>query len=185
MRQEPPPSPEDVEERWRVLRADAERRNRAAVARCRFPVYGLDDRWQGRRWIGGFGSSNSELRNLELAHGDPHDPASPLVRVDTTTEGTLVAQTLVQTLWLESGAHTEAMRSTFEARDPVATWDELTFAIDRAPQPFRSLRSTVTWVATGAVGDVVLSIVGRHVDPTSVGLVRVDDLEPYLAGTGF
>jgi hypothetical protein len=47
-----------------------------------FSPYGLDDRWQGTRWVGGTGSSDNEITRLELAHGEnPWDEDSTQVRI--------------------------------------------------------------------------------------------------------
>src|SRR6266536_4504246 len=49
-----------------------------------FSPYGLDDRWQDTRWLGGTGSSDNEITRLELAHGEnPWDDEATQVRVQT------------------------------------------------------------------------------------------------------
>jgi hypothetical protein len=161
------------------------------LRRRTFPIYGLDARWTGRRWAGGWGSSAGKVDRIDLAHGDAYDEAAPLVRIETLTlehdpvgmQETTAAQTLAQHLWLEGGDH-DAVRPTFSSPDPTASWGELTLTVDGRRSAFRFLTGGSSWVALGRVGDGIVAVEARHIDPADVGLVTVEDVEPYLADDG-
>ena len=77
-----------VREWWARRRSERQVRDRQAeqhevVRRRSFPIHGLDGRWTGSRWIGGWGSANHEVDHIDLAHGDPHNDSAPLVRITT------------------------------------------------------------------------------------------------------
>ena len=95
-------------------------RRAAALAGVRFPLYGLDRSWHGRRWVGGFGSSGDRVTQATLAHGDAWDDSVPLVRVETIPiddDGPFVrastAKGLAHTLFHETGDQTVEIRDTF------------------------------------------------------------------------
>ena len=56
-------------------------RSRQTVAVCDFAVHGLDERWAGSRWIGGWSWPNGAVGSLTLAFGDPVGEDRPHVRV--------------------------------------------------------------------------------------------------------
>ena len=168
-------------------RIDAQRRE--AVARCSFPVYGLDGSWTGRRWLGGWGGHDGGLDRLELAHGDAWDENAALVRI--TTWGVEVplrrqqaAHTLAQSLWHETGTRSEAMASTFSGEDPTASWLPLALPVDGDAVPFRSLSAGPRWVALGEIGSLLVGLTARNIAPADVALVTIPDPTVYLADDG-
>jgi hypothetical protein len=193
---EPPSDVAKAEQRR--AQAEVQARKRSAASRCDFAVYGLDGTWAGRRWLGGWGESDGELRSLELAHGDVHDTAAPLVRVhtqvtkrreqgwDLTPEqqqsGDMrhLAQSLAQHLWLDGAEHSQALRSTFTEPDPTARWSPLELTLEGTPTTFLSLTGPVSWIAIRAV----IGVLVRNLDVGPVRLAMIEDLEPYLADDG-
>ena len=168
---------------------DDHRARQADILRRRaFPIFGLDQRWDGLRWVGGWGSSGDEITHIGLAHGDPYDPAAALVRIDTwPLAGPMAAMTvanaaqgLARHLWDEGGAPHGLVRPTWTSDDPTETWNTLELAIDGAPMTFRTLGSGALWVALARIGNKLVAIEVRHIDPDNVGLVTIDDVEPYL-----
>ncbi len=182
-----------VAERWarwrgqRSLRAHRSERERV-LRRRRFPIYGLDARWIGLRWVGGWGGSDTAVQHIGLGYGDPYDDRVPLVRVFTwrlsspTDRMTAVnaAHDLAHYLWHEGGH--DVIRPAFTSDDPTGTWSEMVLPVDGEPVMFRSLAAGAFWVALGRVGaDLLVTVQARHVDPAGIDLVTVDDVEPYLA----
>ncbi|MGH8990810.1 MAG: hypothetical protein ACRDZ7_04700 [Acidimicrobiia bacterium] len=158
------------------------------LRRRTFPVFGLDDRWTGPRWTAGWSSSDDVVESIGLGYGDPYDPGSPEVRVFTArlapprermTEVN-ATQELVQYLWHEGGADHDIVRSAYTDQDPTAAWSDVTLPVDGQPTAFRTLASGSFWVALGRVGEGLVTIQARLVDPAGVGLVTVHDVEPYL-----
>ena len=188
----------------RRIQAERQAHKRRAVSRCRFAVYGLDDTWSGRRWIGGFGDSDGELRSVELAHGDPFDETAPLVRVRTElvsiaqrsrpTQFTSdqarffairhAADALAQHLWHAGADHSPALQATFTDDDPTEHWSPLPLIVDGMTVPFRSLVGWTSWIALGVTNGSVIGVQARNIEPDSVRPVVIDDLEPYLADDG-
>lgn len=174
----------------RQLRSNAAQRDDALRQRS-FPIYGLDDQWTGRRWAGGWGGSAGRVDRIDLAHGDAYDEAAPLVRIETVTlqhdpvgmKEAMAAQELAQHLWREGGDH-DAVRPAFTSPDPTASWADLALPVDGRPTAFRFLATGASWVALGRVGDCLVAIQARHVDPDGMGLVTVDAVGPYLADDG-
>jgi len=182
-----------VREWWARRRGDRQLRSHRAeqheiVRRRSFPIHGLDDRWSGSRWIGGWGGSHREVDHIDLAHGDPHDPSAPLVRVTTwrLSPGkadhtvTHAAQELAEHLWREAGAPHALVRTSFTSDDPTIAWSELDLSIDEQPTAFRSLAQPPHWVALARIESSLITIEARHVEPHHVALITVDNIEPYL-----
>lgn len=155
-----------------------------------FPIYGLDDRWDGSRWVGGSGTSNGTINHIDLAHGDPFDEAAPLVRVTTwrlsPPEGLTVANAahqLAESLWQEAGAPHDLVRSTFTSADPTESWSELHLAVDDHATTFRWLAYGAFWVALTRRENYMITVEARNISNEVAALVTVDDVERYLSGT--
>lgn len=167
----------------------ARQRQREDVLRGRsFPIFGLDDRWDGSRWVGGWGSSNDTVDHIDLAHGDPFDEAAALVRVTTwrlaPPEAFTVAnaaQQLAESLWHDAGAPHDLVRATFTSQDPTASWSELVLTVDNNPSTFRCLTHGAFWVALTRAGDLMISVEAGNIANNVAGLVTVDDVERYLS----
>lgn len=178
------------------------RQRQQAASGWRFAVYGLDDSWTGRRWLGGWGGHDGGLDRLELAHGDPWHDHAALVRITTwapthraaervfSREDDLAvrrrnaAKTLAQHLWHETSQPTDGLRATFTEANPVASWDPLTLRVEGAPVTFRSLRAGAHWVALGSLGDLMVALHARHLAADAVALMEVADLASYLLDDG-
>ncbi len=168
---------------------EAHRRQREDILRRRpFAVFGLDDRWTGARWAGGWGGSDKAVDRIGLGFGDPFDDRAPLVRVFTwrlsapTDRLTVanVAHELAEYLWQEGGADHDLVRTAFTSEDPTATWTDLSLPVDGRSLTFRSLAAGSFWVALGRVGECLISVEARHIDAARVALVTVKGVEPYL-----
>jgi hypothetical protein len=184
--------------------AEVQARKRSAASRCDFAVYGLDATWSGRRWFRGWGESDGESSSVEVAHGDAFDEAAPLLRVRTEPvalsqrsrrehfrpeQARLLklrhaAQGLAQELWHAGADHSAALQATFAADDPTEQWSPLPLIVDGQTVTLRWLVGWTSWVALGVTNDSVVGVQARNIEPDSVRLVVIDDLEPYLADDG-
>lgn len=199
----PATEPRDIDiDRSLAQMAQRDVEKRDAVAHCPFPVYGLDRSWTGRRWVGGWGESGGNIDNLELAHGDAHDPNAPLVRVDTrritaepqglnvnlnTVEPVVrrsMARSLVQHLWHETNIYLDATPSTFQSEDPTGQWGAISLNVDGEFREFSSLQVGAKWVAMGKVGDALLGLEARNVETAEVRLVIIANPMDYLQDHG-
>ena len=170
------------------MAAEMLERSRQTVARCDFAVYGLDDRWTGSRWIGGSSGANGALGSLTLAFGDPVGEGRPHVRVTTyrpsaplTLDIRRLSRSLVQDYWHQGAAHSDAMRATFrQHEDPTALWDDLELSVDGRPEVWKGLGDARNWVALAVLDGEAVGVRARAIDALTVGLSRVDDVEPYL-----
>jgi hypothetical protein len=170
--------------------SDDEHRVRQAdiLLRRTFPIFRLDQRWDGLRWAGGWGTSGDETTHIGLAHGDPYDPDEVLVRIDTwPLAGAMAAMTvanaaqgLAEYLWDEGAATHDVVRPTWTSDDPTETWHPLELSVDRAAVAFRTLGSGVLWVALAQIGHTLVAIEARHIEPDDVGLVTIEDVDPYM-----
>lgn len=179
---------------WLAGRRSARQlRNRRAerhqvIRRRSFPVHGLDGRWTGSRWIGGWGGPNRDVDHIDLAHGNPHDHSAPLVRITTwrlsprSAELTVAhaAQNLAEHLWRDAGAPHDLVRSTFTSDDPTIAWSERELSIDQRATAFRSLAQPPHWVALARIESSLITIEARRIEPDKVALVTVENIEPYL-----
>jgi hypothetical protein len=174
------------------------RRQAEQLERASFDSHGLDERWTGLRWIGGWGGSSGETTNLELAHGDhPFDPNEPQVRVATRQPANDrgraftwadLAQQHVNAMWEETGILSDDLRRAafpleFTGRDPTEPWDAADIAVDDAPVRFRVLAAGDRWYAQAHHSDVVLSITAGQWPIERTGLVSVLDVSEYITGT--
>ena len=165
-----------------------EARQAEVLRRRAFAVYGLDARWTGLRWMGGWGGSNDEVHHIDLAHGDPYDEGAPLARVVTwklapPMDDLVVAnaaQGLAQHLWLDADAPHDLVRHAFAAEDPMETWSESALPIDGHRARFRLLAHGPHWIALTRTETRLITIEARHIDPADVALMTIDDIEPYL-----
>jgi hypothetical protein len=165
----------------------ARRREQAEVLYNRtFPVYGLDERWTGSRWFGGFGTHGT-VDHIELAHGDPFDDAAPLVRVAAwrlapPEELTVAnaAHQLADYLWEDGGAPHDLVRPTFTSPDPTASWAEISLQVDRVTSVFRGLVHGPFWVALACTEHAIITVEARHIAREDFGLVTVENVDSYL-----
>lgn len=181
-----PSSPESR----RALEDEHRRRRDRAVRTCGFPLYGLDESWSGSRWVGGYGGSTGRVDEVDLAHGHPRSQGAPLVRVTThplredTPVGLVlenVVHSLSQALWHEGVDH-ERVRPAFVEDDPLRTWERVVLQVSGQPVDFRYLGSDSVWGAVGDVGQEIVSVFARNVQPEGVRLVVISDPEPYING---
>jgi hypothetical protein len=179
-----------------------ERERRAMEAQFRaapLPLYGLPPSWAGPRHLGGYGHRQAKgggpvVTSMSLAHGDPLASHGPELRVEVRADPEEPARA--------PGAEAELRRlladdlrwqaAVAAGQDPgpwgapaagEAAWSEVTVPVDGRPVAFSWLAEDRHWVAHAELEDRTLVLFARDLPPDQVALVRVRDVEPYLAGT--
>lgn len=161
---------------------------RRTVEEAAFPLYGLDGTWTGSRWIGGSGSRNGVVDQIELGHGDWREESVPAVRVTThqvveSMEKFMAlhagAEMLAHEMW-QQGLDHESVRRTYASSDPTEGWDEVTITSGGKPVVFRTMSAPPWWVGLGEVGDAVVALRARNLSPEEIRLEVVEDVERYL-----
>lgn len=148
------------------------------------PLYGLPPSWSGlrmtgdshRAWIDahdGRGPQRTGWEMLGLCHGNPLDPSGGLLQVISATLPGPQAHDLLKAESHRAGSGVE-MRST----SPVTT----VVRVEGEPIVFEGLEDGSGWVLQATLGPTLLSIVGVHWPREGLDLVRVPDVEPYIAG---
>ena len=74
--------------------------------------------------------------------------------------------------------------SSLRSKDPTAGWEVLSIDVAGRPHGFRSLGAGERWVALGRVDGQIIAIEARLLRADEVRLVAIDDLGPYVTGTG-
>jgi hypothetical protein len=137
------------------------------------PLYGVAG-WPGVVMTGDWEWHNGQLATAELAHGDPLGDG-PLVAVKTTND--LDSVSLPD--WLGGPPFSPDGVDIHTEVGPPGAAD---ISVDGQRTGFDCWRDGPAWYATGSLGDHHLSIEGRHTAPEQVSLIRVLDIEPYVAG---
>jgi hypothetical protein len=158
-----------------------------------FPLYGLPASWSGLRQLGGWskGSSEGQLVTtaLELGHGDPLAEEGPQLRVEVRDEHLHAEQRrgLAEELWFAAAPPTHdpaghwVQIAAVHGR-PESAWSPVRIPVDGRPVAFGWLAQGRHWVASAELDDRTLTLHARDLPVESVELVRVTDLEPYIAG---
>jgi hypothetical protein len=175
-----------------------------------FPLYGLPPSWTGARFLGGWAAQRDYRAGVEcttsmqLGHGERLADRGPLllVEVDANAWPRLDPPNLAERLAhagagvgsatptgpRPTGAGTAA-RAGPAGASPAAVGAEAGSAVERVeipvdgePVSFELLADRRHWVAQGERGDLVVTLEARDFPLAQVQLVRVTDLEPYLAG---
>jgi len=165
----------------------------AVAAQVDFPLYGLDRSWIGPRFLSGFGGV-PVVERFTLGFGDPLDPESPLLRVETHRPSDphdevrpqqrhlMAARSLAREM-TTIVAPNDAITATLRSKDPTASWAAQTLDVAGQAHEFRALQFEQAWAALGYVGDQLLAIEVRLAPAADIDLVVVDDLEPFVLGT--
>jgi hypothetical protein len=158
------------EEFWdRITAGEQRMRDSAAV----LPVYRLAD-WAGPVLTGDWEWEDDALVTAGIAHGDPDGPG---VHVRTTTHD---PRAEVARLRRPVPAPAENLVAATPAA--VEIWADGEILVDGTPVAVELWRDGERWWAAGAHDGRGLVLAGNRVPVQDVALVRVRDLEPFLAG---
>jgi hypothetical protein len=164
------------EEFWARIAASEQRMRESAAI---LPIYGVAG-WSGSLMVGDWDWKNGQLVTVGLAHGHPSGDG-PSVQVQTTV---LHPRTAVASLRM---AHLAAPhdKDDFQRRrreaDAAAT-GHVDIAVDSVPVPFGVWNDGDPWWAAAQQADYGLILEARHMAMDQLALIRVHDIEPYLAG---
>ncbi|MEY9864068.1 hypothetical protein ABH935_009722 [Catenulispora sp. GAS73] len=145
------------------------------------PLFGVAD-WTGPRMTGDWGWVNDRLTSAGLAHGDRQGTGA-FIHVKTTTDDPTEAA-----LGHRMGAHLPLTDPeqfpTLRNRLRTDPGTPTTVTIDDEPHDFHQWSAPDgTWLAAGHHGETALIIeASAAVDITQLRLIRVTDIEPYIAG---
>jgi hypothetical protein len=165
------------QELWaRIDEGDARIRAEARVV----PLFGLDG-WTGSRMTGDWGWENDRLVVAGLEHGD-RQGGGLWVHVQTTSgdpEQVAFDHRMSVQLAATRPDRYPAVRDRLAA-DPGT---RVVVTVENTPCEFRLWRDDAGWTAAARHGDAGLVVEGpAAADITQVRLVRVTDIEPYIAG---
>ncbi len=170
-----------------------------------FDYFGLDDQWQGLRWIGGSGTSDGQVHHLLLGHGDdPFDPDVPVVRVDTRVAPPVLGdlesdfamerfnftRQQIGDFWRATGVLQPEIRAAAftpgqVAQDPTGPWESETIPIDGTDTTVAVLRHGDVWVGQAQRADRLIGVDAHGWPARRTGLVTVGarTLDEYTRGS--
>ncbi|MCP2179382.1 hypothetical protein LY12_000644 [Prauserella alba] len=165
------------------------------------PLFGQPS-WPGIRMTGQWAfrdDGTGRASMIGLTHGDPDDETVPWLQLLSTCGP---ADHLVQDLRFERtlGGHgvtgpvdtgpvdtgpvdRETVLAHRRRTDVTPAQSQAEIMVDGRPRTFRRWDAGDRWYAAWEPGhEHAVAIAARHVDAADVALVRVHDIEPYLAG---
>jgi hypothetical protein len=144
------------------------------------PCYGVVG-WSGPKTLGHWGWEGDRLVTCGLTHGTL-DGAEPMVAVRTTVHDPRREVSFLR-LAREGEPRDNEGSSRRQREIDSETGEQLRVSVDGISVAFTVWRRHEGWYIAGNHDDLGLVLEGRYVDLETVHLVRVDDLEPYLAGS--
>jgi hypothetical protein len=165
-----------AEEFW--ARVDAmEQRVRGAASVL--PCYGLAE-WSGLRLSGDWEWEDGRLRTAGLAHGDPVGDG-PGLHVRTVV-GNPRSEVTSLRMRDRGDPHDTEQRLRRHREAETVTDNDIELPVDGVPVRFQTWRERELWWGAAEHAGFGLVVEARRMPPESVALVRVYDIEPYLAG---
>jgi len=142
------------------------------------PLYGVAD-WTGLRLLGDRGWHNDALTEVGLAHGD-RNSTGPVAGVQVTMRD---GESAVRNLRIaEHDWSGEVQLRALEHRLAATPTTSVDITIDGQPERFTRWNDDARWYAAARRDDHSVVIEARDITTAHIGLVRVRDIEPYLAG---
>lgn len=162
------------------------------------PVFGLPRSSDLRRWVSL--DSHGSGYFFGLAHGEPPPDAGPLIVVGILSQSEesraswfAPRDTLANMLIL--GVHSRddpafhhdsrdqlAIERVMHNIDPDTNWGQRTLDLNGDPVIFESREMSGDWVGFADIGGEYLWIHAQQPGTQPIGIVRLDDLTPYLPG---
>lgn len=165
-----------------------QRRTEDVVRRSPFPLFGLDETWDGDRWIGGYGMANGRLSEVSLGHSREGPDGDVRVLVGVRAPAGDVERAM---RWAASDLELELCPWTPAWPPPengprlpgIETWSSVTVPLDGAPVELRRMAEGDRWVAIGTVEELLVTLDARRLPVELVSLVTVSDVNAYVVGT--
>jgi hypothetical protein len=165
------------DEFWRHY-GEVEDRVRANAGRL--PSYGVAG-WSGLKTLGHWGWEDDHLVTCGLTHG-ALDGSGPMVAVRTTVHDPRREVSFLR-LAREGQPRDTADFSRRQREIDSEAGEQRRVLVEDTAVAFSTWRRHEGWYAAGNHDGLGLVLEGRDVSLEQVQLVRVDDLEPYLAGS--
>jgi len=164
------------EEFWaRIAEMEQRVRDTATI----LPCYGLAN-WSGLLMVGDWAWENDQLVTVGLGHGDPAGDG-PAVHVRTTVhDARREAASLRMTAERRPHDKDDFLRRRHEVDAVPAV--EMDIPVDSTPVRFQVWRGADRWWAAADHAAHGLVIESYRMPTDGIKLVRVHDIEPYLAG---
>ncbi len=138
---------------------------------AKFPLLGLDDSWEGIRWVGGYKGSSPQLERVELMHGRREDPLQASVDTRLKTDGIFSVRTslenLMWSLWREYEDGLEYLQAAIRDDSPIGLWEPTTINVN-------GVQTTAHHVLVGSSDVVVVETDELVITVDSRGLPRED-----------
>jgi len=164
------------EEFWARIAASEQRvRDSAAI----LPIYGVAG-WSGSLMVGDWEWENGQLVTAGLAHGDPSGDG-PTVQVRTTVNDPQAAVASLRIADLRALHDEDDFLRRRRAAD-VAPTVHVDIPVNSVPVRFEVREEGDRWRGAAQQADYGLVIEGRRMATDRLTLIRVHDIEPYLAG---
>lgn len=146
------------------------------------PWYGLAD-WSGQLRLG-WGRIDGRLVTVDLGYeqGDPADEQTSRVRVLISAEDPddVIANLRLNGALSNSSTEDDTLAAMqLSMSPPIGT---VRISVDGRPEEFDHWVDGINWYAARPHENRTLAIAARHVRPDELSVVRVHDIEPYLAG---
>lgn len=169
--------PLDPDDFWSFIdQGDA--RIRAAVGEL--PLFGVAD-WTGPLMVGDWEWEDGRLARAGLAHGEPRGLGAHVhVQVSRKDPVDVVHNLRLGAVAPDPDDRTSylALRRRIAAEPGVPT----RIPVEGSPVDFDVWDDVVHWYAAARHGGHGLVVEARDITPNRLALLRVDDIEPYLAG---
>jgi hypothetical protein len=177
------------------------RRTESRFQRAPFPLYGLPPWWQGERFLGGGGWGRERGREtihaLSLVHGTLVEGEGPILSVETSVPrqsgGGRPLRVFAEELWTGRASDVADAWARLRHRwaghpmevelSPLPTRTKEAVSIEARPVLVDILSQPAHWVGRARIGEWDLTIEGFEFERERLGLVRITDIWPYIAGT--
>ncbi len=170
-----------------------------------FPLYGLPPSWTGERFLGGSAVRGTRdeagwtetIDALSLGHGSIVEGRGATLIVGTATPAHRPANGVLEQfashLWRGDASTPEAAMTLYREESmeqeppsdltPLSIRGEASISIDDYRVRFDVVFGKGVWAGRATVGSNEVIVRGRDWDIEGVALVRIVDLDPYIAGT--
>lgn len=165
------------------MRAKAEEQEAAIRASAHIlPLYGLDT-WDGPRLISSWSRWDDRLEVAGLGHGYPTG-SEPYVNVlvGSATVGDIALETRREWRYGTEPPRDEAAFRRIEEELRAQVPKAVVIPIDDQPHDFEFWPHLDGWIAAARVDGYQIVLRARAVDPSTVRLRLITDIEPYLQG---
>jgi hypothetical protein len=143
------------------------------------PVFGLDG-WAGPVSLGEWDLGSRPPMTVSVMHGTPGN--GPGLQVWTTRQDPRHTVVLYRVM-ANGPAEDEAEFAARQQRLDAEQGEQIRIRVDGEPEPFTLWDDPGRWWAAGRHHGHGIILDGRDIDPGTVALHEVHDLDPYLAGT--